>query len=67
MTADEVQEAVERIRDIAGDDEGAHEAEDGLHQRVLDWISQHSTDSIARELAREALKTQGIDFARWYA
>lgn len=65
MTVDEVRDEVASIRRIARDDEAAHASEDALHQNVLDAIA-NGADNPA-ELAREALATQDIKFARWCA
>ena len=65
MTVDDVRAEVERIRDLAGDDESAHSAEDRLHQDVLRAISDGAPN--AAELAAEVLKTEAIQFARWCA
>lgn len=65
-TVEEVRAAVEEIRRLADDDEAAHSAEDALHQNVLASIAQHDPANAA-SLAREALKTQDIEFARWCA
>ena len=65
MTLAEVVAAVERIRTQRYDSEAMHSAEDGLHQVVLQAIADGATN--AQELAREALKTLGIEFERWCA
>jgi electron transfer flavoprotein alpha/beta subunit len=65
MTIEQVKERVERIRAAARDDEAAHSLEDALHEDVLVAIAAGAPD--ASELAREALMTRHIDFARWCA
>ena len=65
MDIHEVRERVQAIRDIAEDDEAAHCNEDGLWRDVLAAIAEGSSNSA--ELAREALVTGEIDFARWCA
>ena len=64
----EVKLAVERIEQIAevGDDEMAHSREDDLHQAVLEYLARNAPGPWCA-YAREALKTQAIDFARWCA
>jgi hypothetical protein len=56
---------VEKIKACASDDESAHGLEDDLHQEVLQAIADGSNN--AAELAKAALLTRDIDFARWCA
>lgn len=65
MTPDDVRARVQHIADISADDESAHGAEDRLHVDVLRAVAAGHPDAAA--LAREALKTDDIDFARWCA
>lgn len=65
ITVEEVKKHVERIREMAGDDEGAHGTEDDLWEEVLRAISEGAKKP--KQLAIEALKTTEIDFARWCA
>jgi len=65
MTPGEVEARVERIRAMAGDDEAAHGAEDSLRRDVLLAIAGGARN--ARALARTALETEEIEFARWCA
>lgn len=63
-----VQDVLQRVKDIAAkadDDEVAHSDEDDLHQDVLRAISDGAED--AAGLAKAALKTKQISFARWCA
>ena len=65
MTTDQAQERVRQIEAMAGDDEGAHSEEDRLRGAVLRAIADGNPD--AAELARIALLTDDIEFARWCA
>ncbi|KLK98059.1 hypothetical protein XJ18_17675 [Bacillus pumilus] len=65
MTVDDVRERVENIRQVAFDDETAHGMEDDLYIDVLEAIAT-GADS-PEKLAAEALKTQEIEFYRWYS
>ena len=65
MTADEVRAAVAQIAKCADDYERAHGKEDDLHEAVLQAIADGAEN--AAELAREALKTADIEFARYCA
>jgi hypothetical protein len=66
MTIDGVRECVETIAKVCDDDEVAHNLEDALYEAVLrEFASGH--DGAVPDLAREALKTKDIDFARWCA
>ena len=66
MTSQDVLDRLREITAMAGDDEVAHSAEDRLHQDVLKAIADGSAES-PENLARLALETRKIDFARWYA
>lgn len=66
MTISSVEAEVQRIADMANDDESAHAAEDALHQSVLSYIVDHG-DAMSAALARAALATTNISFARWCA
>ena len=59
LTVEDVRQRVERIREIAGDDECAHVEEDKLFEDVLMFLA-----SQGNELAAEALKTLDIQFSR---
>jgi hypothetical protein len=66
VTVADVQRLVEAIRERAGDDERAHSQEDDLHQEVLKQVAEGAPEPWC-SLAREALRTKDIDFARWCA
>jgi hypothetical protein len=66
ITVEQVKLEVERIRKMAGDDESAHAAEDDLHQNVLTAIMNGECED-PKVCAREAMRTQDIEFARWCA
>lgn len=51
---------------ISRDDEYAHMEEDALHDDVLAYIRDHAPEPWAG-LARAALTSLDLDFARWYA
>ena len=55
MTIEEVRREIARIREIAGDDESAHSAEDKLWSDVLGAIAQGVPNP--GDLAAEALQT----------
>jgi hypothetical protein len=61
----EIRTRVARIEAIRHDDEVAHSMEDDLYADVLRAIANGAEN--AAELAREALRTGDIDFARWTA
>ena len=65
MTPQDIRNRTAAINNIRHDDEAAHIKEDDLHQDVLQAIADGAADPAA--LAREALKTKDLDFARWYA
>lgn len=65
MTPGDVRERVEEIERMADDDEIARLREDGLWENVLEAIARG--DPQPALLAKEALRTRQINFARWYA
>lgn len=70
ITLEEARLAVKEIASIKHDDEIAHSREDALHTAVLETIASKELFlgiGYAQALAREALKTEDIDFSRWYA
>lgn len=62
MTVEEVERRVESIRLMSGDDETAHSEEDALRADVLFAIMNGAENP--GDLARAALKTDDIEFAR---
>ena len=69
MTLDEIERRVAHIKDLCGDDEAAHSAEDALHIDVLEAIANGDISGLLhiRDAARTALLTRDIDFQRWCA
>ena len=65
MTVDQVLAEVAKVRELAGDYEGAHGREDLLRTRVLEAIAGGAPN--AAELAAAALKTGEISFPRYCA
>lgn len=67
MTLDEARRRLDDIREAAYemDDEAAHSVEDALRRDVLRAIANGSP--AAAELARIALESESLDFARWCA
>lgn len=66
MSPDDIRARVARIAAIGErDDEVAHSDEDELHRDVLGVIAGGALGGA--ELAREALKTRDLTFARWCA
>ena len=65
MKPKDVRKRVEKIRQMAGDDEMAHGEEDRLWGDVLMAIANGAPK--AKKLAQEALKTLDIEFYRWCA
>lgn len=65
MTIEQVKERVKHIESISNDDEAAHSNEDALWRDVLSAVAKGHPDSV--KLAKEALKTEKISYARWCA
>lgn len=66
LTVDDVRFKVERIRAMAGDDEGAHAAQDDLYDHVLNAIATGLVEDPAA-VALAALQAGEIEFQRWCA
>lgn len=68
LTPERVQEEVEYIKTIAGDDEAAHGAEDYLWSQVIEAIATNRlSGSDAQRAALYALQTRDVKFSRWRA
>lgn len=65
MTIAEIERRIAHIEAIRGDDESAHSAEDDLRADVLRAIANGAADAAA--MAKLALTTERIEFARWCA
>lgn len=65
LTVEDVKTRVEGIRDMSGDPEQSHSAEDSLYRDVLLAISLGMSARRAAELADAALESRKIDFPRW--
>ncbi len=66
LSIDDIQTRVETIRDSADDPTVAHGMEDQLYLDFIHHVFRYGPPSL-REMAHEVLKTQEIDFARWFA
>ena len=66
MTTKEIQDAIDHIKAIAGDDEAAHSEEDALYGQFVKYIADGGLDGIQKK-ARLILTTSDIRFARWCA
>jgi len=70
MSFQEMQQAAQSmLREVEAkqdDNETAHAVENCLHEAVLLWIAEHGDEQSAT-LAKIALRTNDLDFRRWYA
>jgi hypothetical protein len=66
VTVTEVQKWLDSIAACARDDEAAHSSEDSLYEAVLRAIADGRAED-PREMARLALSSGEIEFARWCA
>jgi hypothetical protein len=68
MTVEDAEKEFQRIRLIMDDDESAHIEEDSLMLKFIAEIADGlHTKKNAIEVAGVILKTQGLNFSRWYA
>jgi len=68
MTIEKINERLQNIEAIKGDPEMAHVGQDELHQEFIAYVAD--LEAHLPELAAKAklvLKTNEINFARWYA
>lgn len=68
MTTKVIQQRINAIREMAGDDESAHAAEDSLYLEFIKYVA--SLGGVYSDLANKAKllhQTQNIKFARWCA
>jgi hypothetical protein len=66
VTLKECQDWVAKIGGMIADDENAHVEEDDLYLAILEYFAAVAPPDLAN-LAKEALKTQKLEFDRWYA
>lgn len=66
MDLDYVKERVAAIEAMKGDDESAHSAENGLRAEFIALVAEVGSPELAA-MAREVLKTDNIEFCRWFA
>lgn len=66
MTLEEIFAKVEYIREISDDNECAHAEEDELRENFIKYVATLDIPSLA-EKAKAVLKTNELNFERWYA
>ena len=66
MNIKQVRERLKKIEEVKSDCESAHSYEDGMWRAVLQAIANGEAEDPAA-LARECLKSEDIDFERWFA
>ena len=66
MNIETIRAYVEQIERTRRDGEAAHSMEDGLRNEFIEFIAEHGPEDLA-EMAKEVLKTNEIEFSRWYA
>ena len=67
MTVEEIDKRVQAIRNLgAGENEEKHRIEDAIHLDVLRYIAWNPGCNAAA-LAAAAVKTDEIEFDRWYS
>lgn len=66
MNLEDIKAAVAEIEAMKGDDETAHIKEDELHVAFIAYVAAAGPAKLV-EMAREVLKTEGIEFCRWHA
>lgn len=69
LTVELAKKEVQYIDSIKYDDEVAHSREDDLYSLFIECVSENMYETIEemQQIAKEILKTNDIDFARWCA
>ncbi len=65
MKLEDIKKSIEEIKTEAGDDEMQHGLEDALYVAFIRFISE--SKSPYKDMAKEILKTEDLDFSRWCA
>lgn len=65
ITLEEIKQRVEEIKDSYG--ESQHSKEDELYRDFVKYVSRCKSYRGLREMAKEILKTEDMEFARWCA
>lgn len=66
MTIEEIRKRIAEIDSMSGDPEMAHGMEDDLRADFIKYIAKNGHDPFAA-MASEILKTDDMNFPRWYA
>jgi lipase chaperone LimK len=67
MTTEEIEKRLEQIKNMAGDDESAHGAEDDLYREFIAYVASLDSLPSLSAKAKLILTTKDINFARWCA
>ena len=69
MTIKQIQDHIDEIKSMSGDDEAAHSKEDDLYYGFVDYVSRLDVlnGEDLQEKAALILSTKDIEFARWCA
>lgn len=67
VTEEQVLAMIAEITRLRGDDESQHSIEDDMRKKVLRAIAAGIDPETARRLAKLALSTEDLHFARWCA
>ena len=66
MDIEEIKKRIQEIASKSGDDETQHGQEDALRAAFIEAVAREGSYPWA-EMAKEILKTDDMDFARWCA
>lgn len=66
MTLEEIKRRLKKIKN-SYDDEVQHADEDTLYHDFVKYVSTYESSPELQEMAKEILKTEDMEFARWYA
>ena len=66
MTQQEARARVNAIKSVMHDPEHAHILEDELYADIVRYVAEEAPEPF-KSVAKEALRTEKLDFARWYA
>jgi hypothetical protein len=66
VNLERVKMEVDEVSQMSADNEKAHALEDSLYHSFVTHVAIHGPSDLS-EMAREILRTEDMDFARWYA
>jgi len=67
ITREDIKKYIDGIREAIQDPEIAHSIEDDLYHDFVRFVSKYAENEKMRMLAEEVLKSENIDFPKYYS